>query len=107
MDEELDAHTVRSWGERFSNWGRWGGDDRRGTLNFITRERVMAACAIPQRGQTLSCTFYDLVGSHTGWDRLDGISYDGRTYNGQSETAIEDGASEEQRQTASNDPLRD
>ena len=46
MAEELNAKTVRDWGERFSNWGRWGDDDQLGTLNFITRERVIAACAI-------------------------------------------------------------
>jgi kynurenine formamidase len=103
MDEELDAHTIRAWGERFSNWGRWGGDDRRGTLNFITRERVVAACAIPQSGQTVSCTLPDAPESRTGWDRLDSISYDGRMYNGRTF----DAASQGERQAVAVDPLRD
>ena len=53
--QELDARTVREWGERYSNWGRWGEDDERGTLNFITPERVLAACALPRSGLVISC----------------------------------------------------
>ena len=55
MDETLTAETVRSWGRRYSNWGRWGSDDQRGTLNFITPDRVLAACALPRRGLVISC----------------------------------------------------
>ena len=55
MDETLTAETVRSWGRRYSNWGRWGADDQRGTLNFITPDRVLAACALPRRGLVISC----------------------------------------------------
>ena len=28
------------------NWGRWGPDDHRGALNFITPERVLSAAAL-------------------------------------------------------------
>ena len=55
MNEELTAETVRRWGRRYSNWGRWGPDDQRGTLNFITPDRVLAACALPRRGLVVSC----------------------------------------------------
>ena len=55
MDETLTAETVRSWGRRYSNWGRWGPDDQRGTLNFITPDRVLAACSLPRRGLVISC----------------------------------------------------
>ena len=37
-----------------SNWGRWGQDDQRGTLNFITPERVAAATALVRRGRSVS-----------------------------------------------------
>ena len=47
MSQKLDAETVRIWGEQYSNWGRWGEDDERGAVNFITPERVRAACALP------------------------------------------------------------
>jgi kynurenine formamidase len=55
MSAKLDAQTVREWGRRYSNWGRWGEDDELGTLNFITRERVLAACALPRTGRVISC----------------------------------------------------
>jgi len=98
MTEELNARTVREWGERYSNWGRWGDDDQLGTLNFITRARVLAACSIPRAGRVISCAlpFHPPpVGSSPGgeglsiplpcatqWDALARISYDGKMYNG-------------------------
>jgi len=51
----LDARTVREWGRRYSNWERFGPDDERGTLNFITPERVLAALALPRQGRVISC----------------------------------------------------
>ena len=33
---------VRALARKVSNWGRWGTDDERGTLNFITPEMVRA-----------------------------------------------------------------
>jgi len=53
--ERLDARTVREWGRRYSNWERFGRDDERGTLNFITPERVLAALALPRHGRVISC----------------------------------------------------
>jgi kynurenine formamidase len=38
-------------GERLSNWKRWGSDDQRGTLNFITPERVVEASACIRTGK--------------------------------------------------------
>jgi kynurenine formamidase len=51
---QLDAPTLHEWSDRYSNRGRWQNDER-GTLNFITRERVLAACAIPRSGVVISC----------------------------------------------------
>lgn len=62
-----DASWVRELGQRFSNWGRFGADDERGTLNFITRERVRAACALPRSGQVISCALpFDTHGPQNG-----------------------------------------
>ncbi|HWB65390.1 MAG TPA: cyclase family protein [Mycobacteriales bacterium] len=36
-----------------NNWGRWGADDQRGTLNFITEESVRAAAALVRDGKRL------------------------------------------------------
>lgn len=37
-----------------NNWGRWGPDDQRGTLNFITPDVVRRAAALVRDGRTLS-----------------------------------------------------
>ena len=64
---DLDARTVREWGLRYSNWGRWGPDDQRGTLNFITPERVLAASALPRTGRVISCALpFDHKGPQSG-----------------------------------------
>jgi kynurenine formamidase len=36
------------------NWGRWGSDDERGTLNYLTAEKVRAAAALVRRGRSVS-----------------------------------------------------
>ena len=45
---------VRALARKVSNWGRWGKDDERGTVNFITPEVVRRAAACVQRGQVFS-----------------------------------------------------
>jgi kynurenine formamidase len=46
----IDMDGVRDLGRELSNWGRWGDDDERGTLNFVTPERVRDAAATVRRG---------------------------------------------------------
>ena len=36
---------------RTSNWGRWGVDDQRGTLNMLTPEHVGQVVRTPSRGK--------------------------------------------------------
>jgi kynurenine formamidase len=36
------------------NWGRWGHDDERGTLNYLTSEHVRAAAALVHSGRIVS-----------------------------------------------------
>lgn len=68
MTERLTAETVRAWGERYSNWGRWGPDDERGTLNFITPEKVLYGLAMARRGLVISCALpFDERGPQTGF----------------------------------------
>lgn len=67
MRSALDASTVREWGERYSNWGRWGNDDERGTLNFINPGRILNACSIPRTGRVTSCALpFDEHGPQSG-----------------------------------------
>jgi kynurenine formamidase len=40
--------------ERVSNWGRWGEDDQRGTLNYLTSTRIGAAAQLVRIGETVS-----------------------------------------------------
>jgi len=47
--EELDAMF-----ESLKNWGRWGADDQRGTLNHLTDERRAAAAALVVTGESVS-----------------------------------------------------
>ncbi len=36
------------------NWGRWGPDDERGTLNYLTSDKVRAAAALVRSGRSVS-----------------------------------------------------
>ena len=47
------AH-LREVAERCKNWGRWGPDDKVGTLNFIGPEEVKAAAQLVRRGKVFS-----------------------------------------------------
>jgi kynurenine formamidase len=46
---------VLGYFSSLSNWGRWGPDDRKGTLNLITPETVAAAARLARRGLRFSC----------------------------------------------------
>ena len=49
--------TLREFDEIFEavkNWGRWGDDDERGTLNFITPEMVRAAAGLVRSGRQVT-----------------------------------------------------
>src|SRR5262245_27120592 len=45
---------VESYFKRLNNWGRWGQDDQRGTVNLITDARRAAARALVKTGRTVS-----------------------------------------------------
>jgi len=40
--------------QRVSNWGRWGLDDQRGALNYISNEKRAAAARLARTGETVS-----------------------------------------------------
>jgi kynurenine formamidase len=42
---------FKALGARLSNWGRWGAEDERGTVNFITPEKLVAAGALIRAGK--------------------------------------------------------
>ncbi len=45
-----------AWLDSLSNWGRWGPDDERGTLNFIDPGRTQAATRAVTSGTVVSCS---------------------------------------------------
>jgi hypothetical protein len=55
LDEKLANEpapwTVKGkWGER-GNWGRWGEEDKRGMLNFISPEMIVNAAKLVKQGK--------------------------------------------------------
>jgi hypothetical protein len=64
---EANIETVRELGERYSNWGRWGPEDEKGTLNLVTPEMVTAAAGLVTKGKTISLALpFDDAGPQTG-----------------------------------------
>ncbi len=57
---------VLSWFDQLSNWGRWGADDRLGTLNHVTPSRRVAAASLVQVGESVSCSWVVRTGQQPG-----------------------------------------
>jgi kynurenine formamidase len=53
-DIQVSADEFRQLFDRVSNWGRWGADDERGALNYLTPELVAAASGLVRHGRTVS-----------------------------------------------------
>ena len=51
---DLTAAEFRELFEAVSNWGRWGTDDERGALNYITPDRVLEATRLVRTGETVT-----------------------------------------------------
>ena len=54
MAQKLSPSDVKGLFEKLSNWGRWGKDDQRGALNFITNQKLAAAARLVQTGESVS-----------------------------------------------------
>lgn len=68
-DEKMfDMAHLRATAAKLKNWGRWGPDDDRGTLNLITPEKTRQAAALVQDGITVSLQHvpFKQSGSDTG-----------------------------------------
>jgi kynurenine formamidase len=50
----ITADTVNRWMTELSNWGRWGQDDQRGTLNLITEQKRREAMRLVRDGVSVS-----------------------------------------------------
>jgi len=52
--QTVTREQVDSWMTEISNWGRWGKDDQRGTLNLITPEKRKQALHLVKEGVSVS-----------------------------------------------------
>lgn len=103
---------VEGYFAQCNNWGRWGHDDQRGTLNLITPDKRQAALTLARRGRLVSLArdiipnpnldyqmlfpdtrersdvgmdYFGMVFHGTAFTHMDAlchISYDGKLYNG-------------------------
>jgi kynurenine formamidase len=65
---------FRELGKRLSNWGRWGAEDERGTLNFITPDRLVAAAALVRKGAVFDLGIpFDDQGPQPGGGRINPV----------------------------------
>jgi kynurenine formamidase len=63
----VDATTLEHWVEQLSNWGRWGKDDEKGTLNLITDEVRRAAARLVRDGVSVSLA-HDEIEDKAPWN---------------------------------------
>ena len=54
MTLQLPEDELLTYFDKLSNWGRWGPDDRLGTLNLVTEETRRAAAQLIHDGQAVS-----------------------------------------------------
>lgn len=66
MPTPPSEETVLGWFDELSNWGRWGDDDRLGTLNHVTPEARVAAAGLVREGQSVSLSWDIRTGRQPG-----------------------------------------
>jgi kynurenine formamidase len=54
MERNLSPSDIKGIFEKHSNWSRWGKNDERGALNFITNQKRAAAAKLVKTGETIS-----------------------------------------------------
>lgn len=72
--EELDRRdpeaAIAAAAKRVSNWGRWGEDDVRGTMNFLDAHQRRDAARLIRTGVSYSLSqSFDMDGPQRGWRR--------------------------------------
>jgi hypothetical protein len=51
---DVSASEFKALFEAVTNWGRWGEDDERGTLNELSADRIVAAANLVRSGVTVT-----------------------------------------------------
>jgi kynurenine formamidase len=72
-DQDLKEN-FRLAGARLRNWGRWGDEDERGTVNLITPERLVAAAGLVRSGKIFDLGIpFDDKGPQPGGGRINPV----------------------------------
>jgi len=75
---------FRALGKRLSNWGRWGADDEKGTINHITPERLVEAGKLIKQGKIFDLGIpMDQNGPQKGGGRINPVHLMSQTGQGQ------------------------
>jgi kynurenine formamidase len=70
LDRTDPEGAIAAAAARVSNWGRWGNDDVRGTMNFLTDDHRRAAARLLRTGRAYSLSQrFDMDGPQQGWRR--------------------------------------
>jgi kynurenine formamidase len=70
LDRARPEEEIAAAAAACSNWGRWGEDDVRGTLNFLTDDKRVEGARLVRRGVSFSLAQpFDMNGPQTGWRR--------------------------------------
>ncbi|GGG25355.1 cyclase [Rhodococcoides trifolii] len=70
LDRTDPEGAIAAAAERNRNWNRWGADDVRGTMNYLTQAHRAAAAALVRRGASFSLSqSFDMDGPQKGWRR--------------------------------------
>jgi kynurenine formamidase len=70
LDRSDPEAEIASRARAYRNWGRWGGDDVLGTLNFIDAAKRVEAAALVRDGRVISLAqSFDTEGPQKGWRR--------------------------------------
>ena len=54
---------LRKGADGVRNWGRWGGADELGTLNFIAADKIARAATVAKQGKVFALRMTGAVGS--------------------------------------------
>jgi len=81
MAKETEETITRA-AQQYRNWGRWGADDERGTLNFVTPEKIVAAARLVRKGRVFPLAIpFDQRGPQSGlhgrFNPIHGMAFDG------------------------------
>ena len=75
---------FRALGKRLSNWGRWGADDEKGTINHVTPERLVEAGKLIRQGKIFDLGIpMDQSGPQRGGNRINPVHLMSQTGQGQ------------------------